>query len=226
MIDNRSDCFDVAGSHVIDEVKGHGRNFMSLVHAGKWKISGFRYGHSKCQCCGRPISRLLMLKNEAHDVVSHDKGYIFPEVIAIGVVCGPKVFAEAARKFYDDPDAEWVRQHSIWKEFIKYTILCQSAFRTWNTVPTVISSAVDAFIQTAWDVESCRQTSDLCRIKDAKRRVLQTSTDMNKRPVNWMFKQRLNTLLKLSYKTGIVQDDLTVESIDSEGNVVLTGSVK
>lgn len=100
-------------------VNGHGKNFKSLIAAGSWVISGFRYGQARCACCGRPILHVLSLTNKSHEV-SHS----FPEKIEVGIICGPKIFVQSCVGFYEDPEREWDRQHRSWKDFIDYTVLC------------------------------------------------------------------------------------------------------
>jgi len=125
-------------------VKGYGKNFQPLIEAGSWTICGFTYGKSKCECCGRPINRVLHLKNESHDVSAS-----FPETIEIGIVCGPKVFVESCVGFYSDPAREWERQHRAWKDYIDYVILCARHDKLWRLLPEQLRSAIDNFCRRA-----------------------------------------------------------------------------
>lgn len=183
--------------------KSYGKNFKPLVSSGQWAISGYRYGSSRCQCCGRPIRHLLFLKNEVYDaILSADPEYAFPEVITIGVVCGPAVFVEAAREFYSDPEAEWKRQHSAWKHWIKYVDLCMQNRGLWESVNQDFRAAVDRFLDnpSPKDVTSAQWW----RVRDAKVRVLRTGRDSEKKPRPYPLYCNLRVLVDVAVRCGIV----------------------
>jgi len=141
---------------------GHGKNFKPLIAAGSWTICGFHYGKSKCACCGRPITRVLHLKNQSHDVSTS-----FPEIIEIGIVCGPKVFMESCIGFYTDPEREWERQHQAWKDFINYTILCVKHEKMWKLIPDDLRNKVDEFLSEGYKAQDHSGGWSMC--KEAKK---------------------------------------------------------
>lgn len=167
---------DVISSGMDTHVRGHGKNFEPLVAAGSWTICGFTYGtKAKCACCGRPIVHVLKLKNESHDV-SGD----FPEVIEIGVVCGPKVFTESCVGFYDDPSREWERQHQAWKDYINYVVLCVKHEAMWKLIPEELRAKVDVFLQEGYKVQA--HSGGWHMVKDAKKRYLKSQRQVDAIP--------------------------------------------
>lgn len=178
---------DVASSVKEDhKVNGHGKNFKPLVAAGAWEISGFHYGKSKCACCGRPITRVLHLKNTAHEAaLERDVEYPFSEEIHIGVVCGPKVFLDSCVTFYTDPEKEWLRQWSVWKQYVSFIMLCVQNKDIWNAVPEPLRKVVDHYLEVGWQGEST--TGNWWKIRDAKKKILRTKRDSHNRPyVNYL----------------------------------------
>jgi len=166
----QSDVLETAakGTHV----KGHGKNFQPLIAAGSWTISGFHYGRSKCACCGRPIYRVLHLKNESHDISSN-----FDETIHIGIVCGPKVFIESCVGFYDDPGREWERQHRAWKDYINYIVLCVKHEAMWKLIPEDLRTKIDEFLQEGYKAQE--HSGGWWMVKDAKKRYLRSQKQMD-----------------------------------------------
>ena len=162
----QTDVLELASRDV--HVKGHGKNFKTLVAAGSWTISGFRYGKSKCACCGRPIVHTLQLKNESHDAGRSE----FSETIEIGIICGPKVFTESCVGFYSDPEREWERQHAAWKDYINYIVLCVKHEKMWALVPVELRTAVDEFLQEGY--KSQDHSGGWSMVKDAKKRYLKS----------------------------------------------------
>jgi len=157
---------DVLETTIYDkQIKGHGKNFKSLIAAGSWTISGFHYGRSKCACCGRPIRRILQLKNESHHSTS-----AYSETIEIGVVCGPKVFIESCVGFYSDPEKEWERQHQVWKDYINYVILCVKHEKLWKMVPEGLRTKVDEFLQDGYKAQ--KHSGGWWMVRDAKKHFL------------------------------------------------------
>ena len=161
----RGDVLEAAANDV--HVKGHGKNFQPLIAAGSWTISGFHYGKSKCACCGRPITRVLHLKNESHDISS-----AFPETIEIGMTCGPKVFMESCVGFYSDPAREWERQHKAWKDYINYVIICVKHEKLWLTVPEDLRGPIDHFLAEGYKTQE--HSGGWWMVKDAKKAFLRS----------------------------------------------------
>lgn len=179
-------------------ITGHGKNFKPLVAAGSWVVSGFMYGSSHCACCGRPICRILKLKNLAHEAAKQkDENYAFPEEIGIGVVCGPKVFQESCVGYYDDPAREWERQHNLWKTYIKYVMACVKNKDVWECVPRVLREATDRYLDT--DQSNDPHSGNWWLVRDAKRLLLERTkrtNDEEKKPVMWDLRQRCSLLLR------------------------------
>jgi hypothetical protein len=164
---------DALQQHDGQKVRAYGKNFKSLVGAGSWEISGFHYGHSRCACCGRPISRVLHLKNQAHDAISKaDPNYLFTEEVDIGIVCGPRVFIESCAGFYDDPNREWERQWRVWKGYVDYVILCVQNKDLWDALPTDLRTPVDQYLEEGY--KSADHSGPWWILRDAKRRYLRT----------------------------------------------------
>lgn len=150
-----------------------GKNFESLVGAGSWVISGFRYGKSRCGCCGRPICRILVLKNQSHDAVSKDNPrYLFKEEVDVGLICGPRVFTESCVGFYEDPTREWERQWRAWKDYINYVILCVQAKDLWEKFPEELRVIVDKFLEDGYKQKE--HSGSWWLLRDAKKRFLNT----------------------------------------------------
>ena len=170
---------DFMGVNSDVKFNGHGKNFKPLVAAGAWEISGFHYGRSKCACCGRPITRVLHLKNKTHEAaVDRDPNYSFPEEIGIGIVCGPKLFMESCIGFYNDVEKEWVRQWAAWKDFVNFVILCTQNRDIWEMIPEEYRTPIDHYIEVGWKGEET--TGKWWRLRDAKKRVLKTKRNAEK----------------------------------------------
>ena len=168
--------------------KAYGKNFKPLIAAGSWVISGFYYGSSKCGCCGRPIRHVLQLKNESHDVSK-----AFPEVIDIGIVCGPKVFLESCVGFYTDPEREWERQHRAWKDYINYVVLCVKNQDIWQRVPEEIRGAVDKYLEEGY--KAAQHTGPWTLLKDAKKKYLKLHRTPGLMPIPWVMYSKTRTLI-------------------------------
>lgn len=198
---------------------GHGKNFDALIAAGAWVISGFNYGSSRCACCGRPIVRVLRLKNTSHDAaIERDPSYPFTEEIGIGIICGPKVFKESCNGFYDDPTREWERQHQVWKTYIKYVIACKLHGDVWEHVPSELRTRVDDYLESGGRVTD-PHSGNWWVVRDGKRLLLErTKRDVDKSPVKVDLIRRVGRLLTASKKVGIapenwvVTDDLQIGS--------------
>lgn len=199
---------DAESQHIV----GHGKNFKSLVAAGSWVISGFTYGSSHCACCGRPISRILKLKNLSHEAVKqNDAGYAFPEQIEIGIVCGPKVFQESCVGFYDDPAREWERQHKLWKTYIKYVMACAKNKDIWECVPEQLRTCVDAYLDT--DLSNDPHSGNWWLVRDAKRLLLErTRRDADKKPIMWDLSSRCRNLLRKAVFVGAASKEWILTS--------------
>jgi hypothetical protein len=207
---NRSDVLETAaaGTHV----KSHGKNFKPLIAAGSWTISGFHYGRSKCACCGRPICRVLQLKNE-----SHQAGGDFDETIDIGVVCGPKVFIESCVGFYEDPTREWERQHSAWKDYINYVILCVKHEKLWKMVPDVLRTCIDIFLQEGYKAQE--HSGGWWMVKDAKKRFLRSQVNPDVVPHPHKLHASSRSLLYTAKRQNVIPyhwDMKTVTRLDPE----------
>lgn len=204
-------------------VKGHGKNFQPLIESGSWIISGFHYGKSKCACCGRPITRVLHLKNE-----SHQADGAFSETIEIGMTCGPKVFMESCVGFYSDPSREWERQHKAWKDYINYVILCVKHEALWKLVPEELRTKIDDFLQEGYKVQE--HSGGWWMVKDAKKRFLKSQKNPDLVPNSrvlfaasrgLVYTARRQSLvpaywdLKCDYETGIF-------SLSKENNLSMT----
>ena len=149
------------------KVSRYGKNFESLVGSGAWTISNFVYRGSKCSCCGRPICRVLVLKNQAHEAIkSRDPNYPFPEEVDIGIVCGPRVFTESCAGFYEDPKREWERQWKVWKHFINYVMMCVQGKDLWQQLPVALTKPVDEFLEEGYKEE--KHSGNWWMVRDAK----------------------------------------------------------
>jgi len=189
-------------------LKGYGKNFKPLVAAGSWVISGFRYGRSKCACCGRPIHHVLQLTNESHDdsikVGKFDaSGQSFSKTIDIGIVCGPKVFTESCVGFYDDPTREWERQIKTWRDFITYTILCVKNADTWARVPEEIRGAIDLYLEKGYKVD-LQHSGKWCLIKDCKKRYLKIKRSPGVMPQVQVLLMYARSLISVAKRQGLI----------------------
>jgi hypothetical protein len=186
---------DVHEKNIGQHETGHGKNYDALIAAGSWVISGFNYGSSKCACCGRPIVRILKLKNTSHDFASSkDPNYAFPEEIGIGVVCGPKVFKESCAGFYENPSREWERQHAVWKTYIKYVIACTLHKETWEATPVELRSKIDDYLEEGGKGDP--HSGKWWVVRDAKRILLErVRIDENKQPNLRDLRWRLGQLI-------------------------------
>lgn len=178
-------------------VKGHGRNFVPLIAAGSWTISGFHYGRSRCACCGRPIVHTLHLKNE-----SHQPNGPFPETIEIGTTCGPKVFMESCVGFYSDPSKEWERQHRAWKDYIGYVVLCVKHEVLWKLVPEELRTRIDEFLQEGYKTQE--HSGGWWMVKDAKKRFLRSQRHLDVMPEPRVMYAASRSLISSSRRQGIV----------------------
>jgi hypothetical protein len=185
--------------------KGHGKNFQPLVAAGAWEISGFQYGRSKCACCGRPIVRVLKLKNQCHEAaLERDPTYSFPEEIDIGIVCGPKVFGESCLGFYDDTAAEWKRQYRMWREYINFVMLHVQNKDLWEMLPASVRDAIDEYLDTGgFKPGEEPTTASWWRIRDAKKKYLKTKRN-EKVPVFSYLTYNARVLLNVAQRLCIV----------------------
>ena len=185
-------------------MNGHGKNFEALVASGAWVIHGFIYGSSRCGCCGRPIARILKLKNLSHEAAcSHDPEYKFPEIIEIGVVCGPKVFQESCVGFYDNPAREWERQYQLWKTYIKYVLACQFHGHVWEHVPAQLTTAVDAYLMQ--DLTNEPHSGNWWMLRDAKRLLLErTKCDAEEKPIRWSLAYRIRDLMACARRLNVI----------------------
>lgn len=190
------------------KVRGYGKNFKPLVESGRWMISNFKYGKGKCQCCGRPISRLLYLKNDVHEQAKeNDPNYAFPEEIMIGIVCGPKVFAESTRQFYREPEAEWKRQFSAWRDFINFVMLCVQNKDIWDeVVPEDLRHTIDHYLEVDWK-PGAETTANWWRVRDVKKRVLRTKRDGNKVPRAEYLRYNIATMIRTAQVLAIIPFD-------------------
>lgn len=177
-----------------------------LVPAGRWKLSGFKYGRSNCMCCGRPICRCFIMKNLDHEAkVARDPNYTFPETIVIGCVCGPDLLAKSSAGFYDDPELEWARQYAVFKDYIKYVLLCEKNHDIWQSVPHWIRVPVDEFLDGKWrDKHDGKHTGPWWKVRDAKRSVLTTSRDSKGLPNIRVLKYRVDVLVTAARNVGII----------------------
>lgn len=153
-----------------------------LIPAGRWKIDGFCCRQTRCMCCGRPIRYVLLLKNEDHlEKIKIDPSYSHPEIIDIGRTCGPQVFQESTKGFYEDPEREWNRQYAIFKDFIEYIVLCTRNADIWQTLPIEIRCEVDNYLETGH--EKADHTGGWWMLRDAKKRYLRSKRKGNELPV-------------------------------------------
>lgn len=162
---------DVLRDHSGETRRKYGKNFKSLVGAGSWVIDGFHYGSDRCGCCGRPISRILRLRNESHEAVCKTESYQFNEIVNIGIVCGPRVFIESCIGFYEDPTREWERQWKAWKGYVEYVILGAKTKELWDLVPTELRSPVDEYLERTYIEE--KHTGTWWILRDAKKSYMQ-----------------------------------------------------
>jgi hypothetical protein len=199
---------------------GHGKNFDALIAAGAWVISGFNYGSAKCACCGRPIVRVLRLKNTSHDAaLSRDPAYPFPEEIGIGIICGPKVFKESCAGFYTDPEREWERQHKVWKTYIKYVIACTLNGDVWERVPAELKTRVDDYLESGGTVKD-PHSGNWWVVRDSKRLLLErTRRNPDREPIKWDLVNRSTKLLSAAKTVGVapaewvVTEDLQITTL-------------
>lgn len=185
----------VYGKEAIEAVTGkhekqttNGKNFVSLVAAGAWTIVNFTYGGKrKCECCGRPITRVLHLKNQSHEAAKkRDRAYAFAEEITIGIVCGPKLFIESCRGFYEDPQREWERQHQTWKTYIEYVMLSAQGRAFWNALPETLTRDIDSYLEEGF--KDAQHSGVWWQARDAKRGFLKTClNDKSRRVYNHRF---------------------------------------
>lgn len=180
-----------------NHVKGHGKNFKPLIAAGSWTISGFHYGRSKCACCGRPILHVLELKNESHKV---DSG--FPEIIEVGIVCGPKVFMESCVGFYEDPEREWDRQHRAWKDFINYVVMCVKHEKLWQLIPEQLRQGVDDFLKSGYEKQD--HTGGWWMAKDAKKHFLKCQRTLDAIPNPRILWSASRSLQYVAHRQGLL----------------------
>lgn len=168
-----TEALDILRQHDGQKVRAYGKNFKSLVGAGSWEIVGFHYGSQRCGCCGRPITRVLELKNQAHEAISKaDPSYAFTEVVGIGMTCGPRVFIESCAGFYEDPNREWERQWQVWKGYVDYVILCSQGKDLWAALPEELRLVVDAYLEEGY--KSADHSGPWWILRDAKKRYLKT----------------------------------------------------
>lgn len=151
------------------KIKKYGKNFRSLVCAGAWVINDFKYGRDVCACCGRPITRLLKLKNTSHDGSEKQ----FEEVVTIGTTCGPKVFIESCKSFYDDPEKEWERQYKSWKGYIEYVTLCSRNHDVWTSVDENFTNRIDEILDDGYRTGNFTKTWWI--LHDRKMKLLKSS---------------------------------------------------
>lgn len=188
-------------------VKGYGKNFKPLIAAGSWVISGFHYGKSKCECCGRPIHHVLHLKNESHEdaakMLKMDaSGNPFPAEIEIGIVCGPKVFTESCVGFYDDPEREWERQIKAWKDYINYIVLCVKNEDTWKRVPEELRVAVDKYLEEGY--KQADHSGPWWTLKDSKKKYLKITRPPGIMPEARILYNRARTLVYTAKRFNLV----------------------
>jgi hypothetical protein len=221
------DCLTVDTS-VTPLRKGHGKNFKPLIAAGAWEICGFTYGKSKCGCCGRPISRILKLKNTTHQAaVQRDLNYTFSEIIDIGVVCGPIVFMTSCIGFYNDPESEWKRTWAVWKSYCEFVMLCVQNADLWDNLPAEFKGEIDHYLEVGWKGEAT--TSKWMRVRDAKKKLLRTrrwktnvTSDFSNRKVDKLsYYYNLRTLLQVVRTLSVVDSCWTVTK-DSNGDSTVT----
>lgn len=185
-------------------------HFNELVPAGRWEVVGFHYGSSRCQCCGRPISRVLHLKNRDHDAkVNHDSTYAFSEEIHIGTVCGPKVFKSSCVGFYENPELEWARQYEAIKSYIDWVMACALNRDVWAKVPADLRAVVDDYIDNGAAGEE--HSGGWMQIREAKKRVLKTKRQgPQKEPKPYLLWYNSLCLLNVAVKKGLVKQGITL----------------
>lgn len=201
---------DVVDNFGTEHSVGHGKNFASLVAFGSWVISGFTYGSSRCACCGRPIVRVLKLKNMSYEASKERyPDYNFPEEIEIGVVCGPKVFKESCIGFYTEPEREWERQYTVWKNYIKYVLACTKNHEVWEAVPQQLRIKIDEFL--ASDQSEKVHCGDWSIVRDSKRLLLErTKRDQEKKPLTWDLHRRSVKLMIRANSAGVIPETWTL----------------
>lgn len=145
-----------------------------LVPAGRWVITGFTYGRSRCTCCGRPIVHVLHLKNLDHnEKLKVDPTYAHSEVIDIGRTCGPQVFKESTIGFYEDPSREWNRQYLAFKDYISFVIICAKSLEFWkSSIPDEIRVKVDQYLEQGQP--ETEHSGGWWSLRDAKKSYLMT----------------------------------------------------
>lgn len=211
MLVQRTECEDTINKINV-EVHGHGKNFKPLVESGEWEISGFHYGHDKCRCCGRPISRVLHLKNRSHQAArDHIEGYAFPEEINIGIVCGPKVFQSSCAGFYKDAGKEWARQWQMWSQYVGFVMLCVQNRDIWDeVVPEDLRRVIDHYLEVDWK-PGAETTANWWRIRDVKKRVLRTKRSSDRVPRAEYLRYNIATMIRTAQALAIVPFDWNVK---------------
>lgn len=195
----QSDVIDQAPKHL----KPYGKNFKPLVAAGSWEITGFRYGKSKCACCGRPIYHTLQLTNKSHkDASERDPNYPFTETIEIGVVCGPKVFTQSCVGFYNDPEREWDRQIRAWRDYINYVVLCVKHEALWKLVPVDLRQAVDDFLEKGYKAQD--HSGGWWMVRDGKKRFLRSQRSLQTVPEPRILYSASRALVSAAKRQGLV----------------------
>lgn len=181
-----------------------------LVPAGRWSLEGVTYGRDKCTCCGRPIRYLYHLRNEDHKAKArNDPGYQHPEEILIGMVCGPKVFAESCEGFYEDPEREWNRQYAAYKDYVNYIILNVRNKDVWELLPIELRKPIDDFLEFGYQKEA--HSGPWWRMRDAKRRVLKSSRDLDGKPYARGMYSRVFGMVRVAKHLGIIPDAWSVD---------------
>lgn len=168
-------------------------------------------------CCGRAIVRCFELTNLVHDEkVRLDPGYTFPAKIVIGCICGPTLFAESCRSFYDDPGMQWAREFALYKDYVKYITLCIKNSHVWDNVPDHIREPVDEFLDGKWKLfTNGEHTGMWWRARDAKRKILSLGNTKRGTPTPTEFAKRVSKLKVVAEQLGIIPtEQSTLQAVE------------
>lgn len=156
-----------------DDKMAHGKK--NMIAAGKWSIVGFYVSRAlkRCDCCDRIIRYVFQLENAI--TTAKDGAAAIPERTEVGIICGPRIFEESCKSFYEDPAKEWMRQFDRWANLVKYAILNSQNADAWAAVDVDLRATTDAIIDRLHDPKTPQETANrLVRVRDAKLHVLRT----------------------------------------------------